>query len=292
MKGGKACKTKLNRRILIRALFFLSLLSFMVFAVSCCSESPNESSQKANPPESAVQKNEPQVEAPVKEEIVASTVPGGTASTPGGAGQGTAGLGDVTPLDIKTIDFIPARPIAGEPIKVQVNFNKPDAASVPLHYRWQVNDETVQGADGNALGYQTKRGDRIDVLVFVGNLREENRARRATVVVDNAPPVVKKLEEHLGANGEYVARLEASDPDDDMVALKLQKGPPGMVLDTASQELRWSIPAGTDGTFPVELQASDPVGASVLFSYSFTIRQQQQPAGSAANATSVSSPPK
>jgi hypothetical protein len=110
------------------------------------------------------------------------------------------------------------------------------------------------------------------------------------VVVDNAPPVVKKLGEHLGGNGEYVARLEASDPDGDMVALKLQQGPPGMVLDPASKELRWSVPEGTNGSFPVEVQATDPVGASILLSYSITIRQQQQSAGSAANATSASSP--
>lgn len=292
MRGGKVCRVRLNNRILMRALVLVCLLFLIAFAISCSSESPNEPSSKANPQEPVAQKSEPQAEAPAKDVTPSSSIPAGTASIGGGAGQGTAGPGEVTPLDIKAIDFIPARPIAGEPVKVQVNFEKPEAAAVPLHYRWQVNDETVQGADGNALRYQTKRGDRIEVLVFVGNLREENRARRARVVVDNAPPVVKKVEEHLGANGEYVARLESSDPDGDMVALKLQKGPPGMVLDPAGKELRWPVPEGTNGSFPVEVQVSDPVGASMVLSYSITIRQQQQPAGSAANATSVSSPPK
>jgi hypothetical protein len=286
------CRMRLDGRVLMGTLFFLSLLCFIVSAVSCSSESSNEPSSKANPQEPAALKSEPRAEAPAKEGVSSSTVPTGTASIGGGAGQGTAGPGEVTPLDIKAIDFVPARPIAGEPVKVQVNFEKPEAAVVPLHYRWQVNDETVQGADRDLLGYQTKRGDRIEVLIFVGNLREENRARRARVVVDNAPPVVKKVEEHLGTNGEYIARLEASDPDGDMVGLKLQKGPPGMVLDPASKELRWPVPEGTNGSFPVEVLASDPVGASMVLNYSVTIRQQQQSVGSAANATSVSSPSK
>ena len=122
--------------------------------------------------------------------------------------------------------------------------------------------------------------------------REEIRARLAKVVVDNAPPVVKKVEDHLASDGTYVARLEATDPDGDAVTLKVQQGPPGMVLDLASKELRWAVPEGTTGTFPVEILATDPTGASVVFSYAVTIKQVQQSAGSAANATSKPSPPR
>ncbi len=193
-------------------------------------------------------------------------------------------------MDIKSLDFSPERPVAGEPIELKISFDKPKSDEVSLRYRWKVNDETVQESESNALTYQTKRGDQIEVAVFVGNSREETRARRATVTVDNAPPVVKKVREHLSPNGEYLAHLEATDPDGDVVTVKLQRGPPGMTLDAGSKELRWTVPEGATGGFQVEVVATDPGGASVVFSYEITVRQVQQSAGSAANATTVSSP--
>jgi hypothetical protein len=292
MKDGKLWRQWIMGPILTRFLFCLSLLGLFVFAIACGSEGPSEHSRQPSSPAPVAEKADSEAGAPATSGTPPSTVAPATASTDASAGQETAHPDEVTPLQIKSIDFDPARPIAGEPIKVQVVFDKPEMASVPLHYRWKLNDETIEGLDTNIFEYPTKRGGRIEVAVFVGNRREESRARRASVIVDDSPPVVKKVEERLGSNSEYVARLETSDPDDDMVALSLQKGPPGMVLDPASKELHWSVPEGANGSFPVEVLASDPVGASALLSYSITIRQEQQSAGSAANATSVSSPPK
>jgi hypothetical protein len=207
-------------------------------------------------------------------------------------GTGLTGPGVVNATHIKSLEFSPQRPVAGEPLKLKVVFAEAVKSEVPLRYRWKVNNEIVQESENNALTHQTKRGDQIEAVVFVGNSREETRARRATVTVDNAPPVIKKVQEHMSSNGEYLAQLEASDPDGDDVTVKLQRGPTGMALNEGGKTLRWNVPAGTAGSFPVEVVASDPAGASVVISYELTIRQVQQSAGSAANATAVSSPPR
>jgi hypothetical protein len=291
MRGGETHKRQIGQ-VLIRSLSLLVLLYLFVSVVSCGSEGTKEPAPRPSSPASAAMKPEPQAEAPGKTAAAPGAVGGATVSVGGGNGPGVVGPDGATGTHIKSIEFTPGRPIAGEPIKVQVTFDESMQAEVPLHYLWRVNEETVPESDSHILAFQTKRGDRIEVAVFVGTSREEIRARRADVVVDNAPPLVKKVEDHLASDGTYVARLVASDPDGDEVTLKVQQGPPGMVLDSASKELRWAVPEGTTGTFPVEIMATDSAGANMVFSYAVTIRQVEPSAGSAANATSTSSPPR
>jgi hypothetical protein len=291
MRGSETRKGQIGQ-VLIRFLSLLVLLYLFVSVVSCGSESTKEPAPRPSSPASAAPKSEAPAEAPGKTEAAPGAVGGANVPAGGGNGARAPDPDGVTAANIKSIEFTPGRPTAGEPIKVQVTFDESVQAEVPLYCRWKVNEETVPESESHTLAYQTKRGDRIEVMVFVGDAREEIRARRAEVVVDNAPPLVKKVGDHLASDGTYVARLEATDPDGDVVTLKVQQGPPGMVLDSASKELRWAVPEGTTGTFPVEIMASDPAGASVVFSYVVTIRQVQPSAGSAANATSTSSPPR
>jgi hypothetical protein len=205
------------------------------------------------------------------------------------AGSGTAGPASaVSVLAIKALSFTPAHPVAGEAVKVQVVFAEPSAEMAPLYYRWKVNGEAVDGAESEELSYPSRRGDLLEVAVFADSDREESRARRNTVTVANAPPVVIKAEEHLSSTGDYVARLETSDPDGDSVALKLQQGPNGMSLNSEN-EIHWAVPEGTAGTFPVEIGASDANGAGLVFSYTLSISQRQS-AGSGSDAAKTVSP--
>jgi hypothetical protein len=287
MRGGKVCGKWRDTRSVLMTLVFMSLSCLMAGAVvSCGSESPTEPSKKISQPAPVVEKAESREESPAKGEAPASTASSGTVPA-GGDPQAPPAREEVTPMHIKSILLTPERPIAGDVIKAEVVLEKPETAAAVLHYQWKVNDETVTDANKDTLEYRTKRGDRVEVSVFVGDWLEDGRARRANVVVDNAPPVVKKVEDHLGANGEYVAQLETSDPDGDTVDLKLQRGPADMKLDSATKQLRWSLPEGTNGAFDVEVVASDPAGANMVLSYVVTIRQQQQSRGGEANATAT-----
>jgi len=268
----------------------LCFLLLVIFQISCGSESNKDSSlqTKASPPVSQQVGSQPEAS---RETAASTEINIGAAGPSGGSAvPQVVESGEVSAANVKSIQFSPERPIAGEPIKVQIAFGEPDVGEIPLRYRWKVNNEAVQESNSNSLAFQTKRGDRIEVAVFGGAFQDEIRAIRANIVVENAPPAIKKVEDHLAVNGEYIARLEASDPDGDPVVLNLQQGPKGMSLDGGRNELRWTVPEGTAGSFPVEVVATDPAGATTVFSYVVTIRQVQPSAGSAANATSSSTP--
>jgi hypothetical protein len=292
MRADKAWWEYRNSGLMKVLLLLLCLFPLITFLASCGSERVEE---PANKPSVGTQTA--QVPETSGKTLVKTDTPPGTAGTDTlpslpATGSQSAGSRVLTAMDIKSLVFSPERPVAGEPIELKLAFNNGEGVEVPLRYRWEVNNETVQESESNRLTYKTKRGDQIEVAVFVGTAYEETRARRATVVVENSPPVIKKVAERLSPNGEYVARLEATDPDGDTVTVKLQRGPTGMTLDGGSNELRWIVPEGASGGFQVEVMASDPAGANVVFSYEITVRQVKESAGSAANATTVSSPPR
>lgn len=177
-------------------------------------------------------------------------------------------------LDVESVSIEPAAPVAGDTVTARVTFQESAPTLQSVYYRWKVNDDVVQESPDPALEHKTRKGDRIEVLVFVGAGRDESRAVRAYAVVQNAPPTVRKLEESLDENGEYLATFESTDPDGEAVNLSLKKGPEGMTLNIGKGQLHWTVPKETAGSFPVELLAADSSGAQVLFAYTITIRQQ------------------
>jgi hypothetical protein len=114
----------------------------------------------------------------------------------------------------------------------------------------------------------------VEVAVFTGDNRDEARAFRKFVTVENSPPSIQRKGEGVDENGQYIAHFETSDADGDPVSITLQKGPDGMSLDAEKGELRWSPSEGTKGSFEVEVLAVDSVGAQVTYSYSLTFKSE------------------
>lgn len=174
----------------------------------------------------------------------------------------------------RALSFEPERPVAGDAIKVLVTFESELSQQIPLNYRWKVNDEVTQESTSPEFQHPTKRGDRVEVAVCIGDHCDEARAFRKSVTVENSPPTIQRSDQRMDENGQYIAYFESSDPDGDAVSLTLQKGPDGMTLDAEKRELRWSPPEGTKGTFAVELLASDSLGAQVSYAYTLSFKSE------------------
>lgn len=177
-------------------------------------------------------------------------------------------------MDMKSVSIEPAAPSAGDTLRAMVIFNEDAPPVTSLYFHWKINDQTVQESPSSELQRPTKKGDRVEVIVFVGNKNDESRAVSGHASIENTPPSIRKVDERLDENGQYVARLESLDKDGDSVNLALQRGPEGMTLDGTTRELHWPVPKGTKGSFPVEVLVGDGSGAQILFAYSITIRQE------------------
>jgi hypothetical protein len=190
-------------------------------------------------------------------------------------------------VNIRAIEFSPAIPVAGDAISARVQFDREFSTPPVLHFQWKINGGVVQESLEATMNQPTKRGDTVEVTVFPEELRDPARAVVGFIKVGGSPPIISKTREAMDEQGGYTAWFETSHPDGDPVTVTLQKGPTGMAIDTAKRELHWSIPAGTQGTFPVELLATDPTGGKAICSFSITIRQEQ-PKASESNAPSKS----
>ncbi len=202
--------------------------------------------------------------------------PGASASEPTANSLEAGGSGSLTAnsMDIKSVSIEPSAPSSGDTLKAVVVLNEDAPPVTGLYYHWRINDQTVQESPSPELNRPTKKGDQVEVVVFVGEKNQESKAVRAYTSIGNTPPSIRKVEERLDEKGQYVARLEPLDKDGDSVNLTLQRGPEGMTLDTAKRELHWPVPKDAKGSFPVEVLAGDSSGGQVLFAYSITIRQE------------------
>lgn len=89
----------------------------------------------------------------------------------------------------------------------------------------------------------------------------------------NRPPIIWSTPVTTATAGsEYVAGINASDPDNDHVAFQLVRGPIGMYLNPTTGQLRWSVPASASGSYAVTVSASDGYNMPATQSFQLTIR--------------------
>jgi RHS repeat-associated protein len=107
-----------------------------------------------------------------------------------------------------------------------------------------------------------------------------------TVAAANQPPAISSTPPTRVVAGQaYVYRILASDPDGDALTYALIAGPSGMSVDEGTASVLWIPSSGQTGTFPVEVQVSDPAGLNATQSFSLTVESTEVP------PTIVSNPP-
>lgn len=235
--------------------------------VSCSAETASSpTANKASQPQQAAS---PSGKTSEQEPGVSASSPTASTTEAGGSGSLTANS-----MDIKSVSIEPSAPAAGDTLKAVVVVNENAPPVTGLYYHWKINDQIVQESPNPELNRPTKKGDRVELVVFVGEKNQESKAVRAYASIENTLPSIRKVDERLDETGQYVAKLEPLDKDGDSVNLTLQRGPEGMTLDAAKRELHWPVPKDAKGSYPVEVLAGDSSGGHVLFAYSITIRQQ------------------
>jgi len=94
----------------------------------------------------------------------------------------------------------------------------------------------------------------------------------------NRAPVVNSVPVAIGTAGStYAYQINAVDPDGDPLIYTLEEAPAGMTVSTAGK-VEWAIPAGTAGSFAVEIKVADDKGAYTRQVYTIGIgRPANQP---------------
>jgi hypothetical protein len=132
----------------------------------------------------------------------------------------------------------------------------------------------VQDTEDDVLDRPIKEGDFIEVEVTPTDGFNEGKPILHVVHVGNAPPTVSLVSQNISSDGQYEARLKASDPEKDSVEFSLKNGPPGMTVDLEEGVIRWSVQPKTEGDFGVEVSVKDSTGFETMLSYQVQISWQ------------------
>ncbi|MCL2873131.1 MAG: putative Ig domain-containing protein, partial [Betaproteobacteria bacterium] len=163
---------------------------------------------------------------------------------------------------------------AGSTYTYTISANDPDGELVTLSL---LDGPANMQLNGNVLTWTTAIAD-----VGLHNVQIEARDPRdgwatQTWVLDvvpaiaNRPPTISSTPPITGTAGTtYTYQVSASDPDGDVRIFSLIVAPVGMTISTAGK-VEWPIPAGTAGSFDVEIEVADNKGAYVRQSYSIGV---------------------
>ncbi len=178
---------------------------------------------------------------------------------------------------ITNLVLTPAVVVArGRPVVARAEARDGDGDPLEFTYEWNVNGNP-SGEDSPTLQtHRLKKGDRIQVRVWVSDGRDESEGiYSGAVAIDNGVPEIVSAPTGLGPDGVFRYAVEAKDPDGDRnLRYKLREGPPGMMMDPISGVLTWKPSVADAGVHPVEILVVDSEGGSVNQTFELTVASQ------------------
>lgn len=172
---------------------------------------------------------------------------------------------------VEKVVLVPEAPTFTDLVKAEVTTTDADQDPVTLDYTWYINGESQSDVSFDQLRPgRFKRGDLIEVEVRPSDGKVEGEARRAKVVVANAPIVMDTQPRELTRIDGF--RMKATDPDGEPITWRLEGQPKGMRID-ADGTLRYQ---GSEddpgGAYTVRIVAEDAGGAYAVMEVPLQVR--------------------
>jgi hypothetical protein len=176
------------------------------------------------------------------------------------------------------IRITPPQPTASDMLEVELRGADADGDPVQWSYRWLVDGEPLQGAEGARLAPgRAKRGSSVVVEVSGNDGHEDGEwiASESVRIANASPRIVSQPAFELASPGQYAYEVKAEDPDGDApLRYELGEAPPAMSIDPASGLITWPVPSDARGSYPVEIQVSDSHGGRAAQRYALQISWQ------------------
>jgi len=178
-----------------------------------------------------------------------------------------------SPPVIQEVRIEPRVPYADDDLKVLVQGSDADGDSVRFTYQWE-KSRVVLGEEKNETLQrgQFKKGDSIVVVVTPDDGESIGIPKKSEpIIISNRPPVIVSSPSNKTDGNIYTYQVKVNDPDNDPIIFTLKTAPKGMEIDKESGLIRWEIRKGDQGTQPIEIEASDSMGAKSFQKYTLSI---------------------
>jgi len=145
---------------------------------------------------------------------------------------------------------------------------------VEFYYRWRVNNELLEGAEGEELSlgeYELKKGDQIFVEVATELAPETWYPSNFAVIANQHPEAIDQGESWI-ENKVFYYQFHVKDPDGDRLNYELVEAPPGATLNSIKEIVSWTIPDGFQGEIKILVRVKDSEGAFAELGGNFNIQ--------------------
>jgi len=173
-----------------------------------------------------------------------------------------------TPPVIIISELSPAQPKADSHFTVTIKAKDVDNDVINYKYKWTVND-TFAG-ELPYLNTELRSGDKVAVEITPYDKDDSGRTVRMTKKVLNSFPVFSESEPVFDGTL-YKYQVEATDPDNDVLAFKLEKGPEGMTIDPERGLITWKVKPEDKGYHDIEVRVTDNNGGSLFIPFTTRI---------------------
>lgn len=184
-----------------------------------------------------------------------------------------------SPPEVLAVNFSDPYVHRGVDIVLEPTASDPDGDPVSFRYTWWINGEESSGQIEKTLpGDRLRKGDRIAVEVVAMDIFGEGTPFRGReFVIPDAPPrFVSQPPQNFKATT-YTYQARAEDADGDPLTYALEQAPEGMVIDSATGEIRWNLAQRAAGDYRVRVKAVDPDGMEAIQEFSLTLGAGGEP---------------
>lgn len=178
-----------------------------------------------------------------------------------------------SPPVVREIKIEPPIASVMEDLNATVKGFDPDGDFIYYDYQWERNGAALPEERREILDRSRfKKGDSIALTVTPNDGEATGLPKKSgRVLVSNSPPIILSSPPTSTDGTAYRYQVKADDPDHDPVFFALKSGPKGMEIDRKSGLIRWQITKEGKGAHTIEIEASDPEGATSTQHYILTV---------------------
>jgi len=158
---------------------------------------------------------------------------------------------------------------------VKIQASDEDDDLIVYSYQWIKNGEEILNETSHVLSSSCfERGDSIQCRIIPSDREVYGRTFEAeTIRIANSPPLITaRTQSEIACEGFFMYKINTNDPDQDILALSLSSSAPdGMTLDSATGIVKWKIPKGLTGSYPIDIIVSDGYGGRCSQSFNIYI---------------------
>ncbi|MBN4054104.1 hypothetical protein JYT87_00175 [Nitrospira defluvii] len=190
----------------------------------------------------------------------------------------TASPGNDSRAWIKSLAMTPLLPNKDQLLQAAIEWG-PEGRPIEVSYQWFVNGVEIQSEQGrpersNVLSLKRFRsGDRVYLtasLIRPDGSVAASRRSLSTVIQNRAPQFDSGLEGLTKEENDLRGRFSYSDPDGDLVVVKLLKGPEGLTVEEDGV-VRWSLSKVEEGDHQMIVELVDERGLGFRGTLPFSI---------------------